>query len=163
MVYCKPPLGGPQQTLAYLGRYAHRVALSNDRLLGLEEDQVTFRYRDRKDHDRVKHMTLDAFEFMRRFLLHVLPHRFVKIRHYGLLSTRNRKTKLPRCQQLLGQGSSARTKVPKTPWYELLQRLTGIDPKICPSCGEGPMILKGELLPLSERAPPAWRARAVAG
>ncbi len=163
VVYCKPPLGGPQHTLAYLGRYAHRVALSNERLLGIKDDQVTFRFRDRKDHNRVKAMTLDAFDFIRRFLLHVLPHRFVKIRHYGLLSTRNRKAKLLRCRRLLGPGASAPTKMPKAPWYELLQQLTGVDPRICPVCGQGHMVLQSELAPLLGRAPPVWKDRTVAG
>ncbi len=80
-----------------------------------------------------------------RGMFHVLPHRFVKIRHYGLLSTRNRKTKLPRCRLLLGQSASVRTKIPKASWYELLQQLTGVDPRICPVCGQGHMVLQSEL------------------
>jgi hypothetical protein len=94
VVYCKPPFGTPAKTLEYLGRYTHRVAISNDRILKLADERVTFRYRDSADNDSVKQMSLPAFEFIRRFLVHVLPDSFVKIRHYGLLSNRNRKTKL---------------------------------------------------------------------
>lgn len=148
VVYCKPPFGDAKQTLAYLGRYAHRVALSNDRLVRLEEDQVTFCYRDRADRNRIKSMPLAAFEFIRRFLCHVLPHQFIKIRHYGLLSTRNRKTKLRQAQQLLGTAPAASDAVEKVAWDALLYRLTGVDPTICPHCGTGHMIAKEVLLPL---------------
>ena len=153
VVYCKPPFAGPKKMLEYLGRYSHRVALSNDRLVHLEGDQVTFRYRDRTDHDRVKLMTLDAFEFIRRFLLHVLPHQFTKIRHYGILSTRNRSTKLVRCQQLLGCGSLRSEPQESIPWYERMKRLTGLDPRSCPHCGKGIMRVKQILSPLWEGAP----------
>ena len=81
VVHCKPPFGTPEKTLEYLGRYTHRVAIGNDRILKLTDDRVTFRYRDSADNDRVKQMTVAAFEFIRRFLLHILPDSFVKIRH----------------------------------------------------------------------------------
>lgn len=161
VVYCKPPFGDAQQTLAYLGRYAHRVALSNDRLVQLEDDQVTVAYRDRADGDRIKQMTLDAFEFIRRFLWHVLPHQFIKIRHYGLLSTRNRQTKLKQAQQLLGTAPSASEAEEPVAWDTLLYRLTGVDPTICPHCGTGHMIPKQILLPFAQRAPPPLRAQAI--
>jgi hypothetical protein len=158
VVYCKPPMGDAHQALAYLGRYAHRVALSNDRLVRLDGDQVTFRYRDRADGNRVKHMTLAVFEFIRRFLCHVLPHQFIKIRHYGLLSTRNRRTKLAQAQHLLGQVPSAAEPGEKVPWDAILYRLTGTDPTRCPHCANGHMIPKQILLPLAQRAPPLLRA-----
>jgi hypothetical protein len=102
VVYAKPPFGGAEQVYRYLGRYTHRVAISNGRLVSLEQGRVTFRYKDYADDQRLKLMTLDAEEFIRRFLLHVLPKGFVRIRHYGLLAGRNVDTKLADCRRLLG-------------------------------------------------------------
>jgi hypothetical protein len=102
VVYAKPPFGGARQVYRYLGRYTHRVAISNRRLLTLDEGRVTFRFKDYTDGGRGKQMTLDAEEFIRRFLLHVLPKGFVRIRHYGLLAGRNVDTKLADCRRLLG-------------------------------------------------------------
>ena len=149
--------------MEYLGRYSHRVALSNDRLIGFETDQVTFCYRDRMDHDRVKSLTLDAFEFIRRFLLHVLPHQFTKIRHYGILSTRNRSTKLVRCQPLLGSARGVATFPESLPWQERMKRLTGIDPRLCPHCGKGTMQVKKILDPLWEEVPRSDRSPPLPG
>jgi hypothetical protein len=104
VVYAKPPFGGAQQVYRYLGRYTHRVAISNRRLIALNEGRVTFRYKDYADDGHGKQMTLDAEEFIRRFLLHVLPKGFVRIRHYGLLAGRNVDTKLADCRRLLGAG-----------------------------------------------------------
>jgi hypothetical protein len=101
VVYAKPPFGGPTQVLKYLARYTHRVAISNSRLVKLEAGRVTFRYKDYADAQQHKTMTLDAVEFLRRFLQHVLPRGFLKIRHYGLLANRQRQEKLQRCRQLL--------------------------------------------------------------
>jgi hypothetical protein len=101
VVYIKPPFGGPQQVLRYLARYTHRVAISNGRLLGLENGRVRFRWRDSQHGNQIKEMSLDAVEFIRRFLLHVLPSGFVKIRHFGFLSNRNRKLIIQHCRQLL--------------------------------------------------------------
>ena len=101
VVYAKPPFGGPGYVLKYLARYTHRVAISNGRLLSSEQGRVRFRWRDSKDHNRTKVMTLDAIEFIRRFLLHVLPSGFVKIRHFGFLANRNRSVKLALCRKLL--------------------------------------------------------------
>jgi hypothetical protein len=141
VVYCKPPLKRAEQVMEYLGRYTHRVALSNDRLVALDGSQVTFRWRDSADGDKIKLLALAAFEFIRRFLLHVLPDRFVKIRHYGLLSNRGRKRKLLRCQKLLGVSITEETgESPKETWQDLLTRITGIDPRVCPFCGQGKMI-----------------------
>lgn len=152
-VYCKPPFGSPHQVIDYLGRYTHRVAISNNRILGLDGDQVSFRYRDYADGDRIKTMSLHAFEFIRRFLLHILPERFVRIRHYGILTNRNRHTKLNRCKTLLGiQEQDPPTHRPCLAWQELLYRLTGVDPTICPHCGKGRMIPTEVLM--SNRSPP---------
>lgn len=101
VVYVKPPFGGPDQVLRYLARYTHRVAISSGRLLGLEAGRVRFRWRDSKDGNKIKEMSLDAVEFIRRFLMHVLPSGFVKIRHFGFLSNRTRKTMVQHCRQLL--------------------------------------------------------------
>ena len=101
VVYAKPPFGGPEQVLRYLARYTHRVAISNGRLVTLEEGKVRFRWRDSQDDNQTKEMTLDAVEFIRRFLLHILPAGFVKIRHFGFLSNRIRQAMVKRCRQLL--------------------------------------------------------------
>ncbi|MFQ5684974.1 MAG: IS91 family transposase, partial [Candidatus Binatia bacterium] len=102
VVYAKKPFGSPQKVLDYLGRYTHRVALSNDRIVKVQNAQVTFTYRDRKDKDRLKSMTVEAEEFIRRFLLHVLPSGLMRIRHFGFLANRSKKQALPQCRELLG-------------------------------------------------------------
>ena len=136
VVYAKPPFAGPEQVLQYLGRYTHRVALSNDRLVDLHEGVVRFRWKDYSDGDRVKYMALPADEFIRRFLLHIVPERFVRIRHFGFLANRARDTKLTRCRQLLGSRPA-----PPSPPAEsvpaLLLRLTGVDIERCHVCGQG--------------------------
>jgi len=155
VVNCKPSFKSAETVIDYLGRYTHRVAISNDRLVKLQGDQVTIRYRDSDDSDKTKSMTLDAFEFIRRFLLHILPDGFMKIRHYGILSNRNRKTKLARCKDLLGDQVSLDDEVSEQEsWQDLLTRITGIDPRICPHCGKGKMRLKELLLPGHSRFPP---------
>ncbi|RLB11088.1 MAG: IS91 family transposase [Deltaproteobacteria bacterium] len=146
VVYCKPPFSSAETVMDYLGRYTHRVAISNDRLIRMQEDQITFRYRNRNDNNALKSMTLDAFEFIRRFLLHILPDGFMKIRYYGILSHRNRKRKLALCKKLLGVDHKEHE---KESWQDLLARITGIDPRICPCCGKGKMVLKEVLHPLT--------------
>ena len=101
MVYAKPPFGGPERVLKYLARYTHRVAISNHRLVNLDEGHVTFRYKDYSDDHRQKTMTLSATEFLRRFVQHVLPRGFVKVRHYGLLANRHRQERLEVCRRQL--------------------------------------------------------------
>lgn len=153
VVHCKPPFRSAERVMDYLGRYTHRVAISNDRLVKMEDGRVTFRYRDRKENDRVRLMTLDADEFIRRFLLHILPDGFMKIRHYGILSNRNRKRKLVLCRRLLGTHRQQQ-RTEKESWQDLLTRLTGIDPRICPYCGKGKMVLKEVLDPSALSLPP---------
>lgn len=148
VVYAKKPFGSPQTVLDYLGRYTQRVALSNDRILNVQNGQVTFTYRDRKDKDRLKSMTLDAQEFIRRFLLHILPDGFMRVRHFGFLANRTKKHSLPQCRKLLGL-SSALPELPKKSAHDLLLELTGIDLSRCPRCQKGTMIVVGELPPLS--------------
>lgn len=137
VVYSKPPFGGPEQVVQYIGRYTHRVAISNHRLISQEDGQVAFRWRDYRDGNSQKVMTLDAHEFIRRFIQHILPTRFVRLRSYGILSTRNRPTKLARCRELL------RTPAPEPArrknWKELLEELTGRPIDACRSCGWGRM------------------------
>jgi hypothetical protein len=150
VVYCRSPLKHPEKVVDYLGRYTHRVALSNDRLVKLEDNRVTFRWRDSADNNKIKWLTLEAFEFIRRFLLHVLPNQFVKIRYYGILSHRSRKGKLLRCKKLLGVLVPEESKqVLKETWQDLLTRITGIDPRVCPYCGKGKMIQRETLPPCS--------------
>jgi hypothetical protein len=146
VVYAKKPFGSPQTVLDYLGRYTHRVALSNDRILKVENGEVTLNYRDRRDEDRKKSMPLDAHEFIRRFLLHVLPDGFMRIRHYGFLANRTKKHSLPQCRKLLGLNPSL-PEIPKRSAQDLVRELTGIDLSRCPSCQLGKMIVVGELPP----------------
>jgi len=137
IVYAKRPFAGPEQVLDYLGRYTHRVALSNDRLVDHRDGRVQFRWKDYADHDRVKVMTLDADEFLRRFLLHVVPRGFMRIRHFGLLANRTRRGTVTRCRDLLGQPPPE--DAPPESVAVLLQRLTGVDLSRCAVCGEGRM------------------------
>ena len=127
VVYAKPPFGGPEQVLKYLARYTHRVAISNHRLVKLEEGRVTFRYKDYADSRKEKLLTLSAEEFLRRFVQHVLPKGFMKIRHYGLLSSRQREVRLHLARRLLL--ASAVLTMPSQPAPEPLQ------PVACPQCG----------------------------
>lgn len=140
VAYCKPPFAGAEGVLQYLGRYTHRIAISNNRILKLQDGEVSFRWRDYADGEKQKTMTLKAQEFIRRFLLHVLPHRYVRIRHYGLLSNRNRKDDIALCRTLLESGNTvAREKDRQETWQEQLLRLCGIDVTLCPICKNGRM------------------------
>ena len=132
VVYCKPPFKNASSVIEYLGRYTHRVAISNKRILSFENGQVSFKWRDYKDNSRWKVMTLSADEFIRRFLIHVLPPRFMKIRHYGLLGNRNKTTKLKVCKELTHTPIIAREKLST---LELIQKITGKDVSKCPCCG----------------------------
>lgn len=141
VVYAKPPFGGPQQVLYYLGRYTHRVAISNNRLLGFTDGQVSFRWKDYRQEARQKVTRLDAQEFIRRFLLHVLPSGFQRIRHYGLLANCQRAVKLARCRELLAVPAPA-AEPTDTPvdYRDQYQRLTGKSLRDCPKCGRGHMV-----------------------
>jgi len=155
VVNSKPAFRGAESVMEYLGRYTHRVAITNDRIVRVEEDQVVFKYRDREDDDKIKLMCVDALEFIRRFLLHVLPDGFMKIRHYGILSNRSRKGTLLLSKRLLGDpGEDNGNGEEKESWEELLFRITGIDFKICPHCGKGNMVLREKLRPRGGRHPP---------
>ena len=151
VVYCKPPFGGAEHALRYLGCYTHRIAISNHRLISLADNNVTFRWRDSMHRNKKRRMTLPVQEFLRRFLLHVLPRGFTRIRHFGILSTRNRSMMLPFCRQLIAANppEAGRPDAGREP----LIQSNGLWQ--CPSCG-GPMILLERLTPiqLRLRSPP---------
>jgi hypothetical protein len=130
VVYAKRPFGGPAQVLKYLARYTHRVAISNSRLLDLRDGRVTFRYKDYADAHKQKAMTLAAEEFLRRFVQHVLPKSFVKIRHYGLLANAQREVRLETCRRLLLVAA-----VPPAPPSEDAAKVEPAEPRCCAKCG----------------------------
>jgi predicted RNA-binding Zn-ribbon protein involved in translation (DUF1610 family) len=166
VVYAKGAFSGSPKAYQYLSRYTHRVAIANHRLVSLAEGKVSFRARDnsRPGHQRL--VTITAPEFIRRFLRHVLPPRFVKIRHYGLMAPSNARTKLEKARALLSLQTPGALAEPKnrehdTPsdtntWQDLLRALTGVDLTVCPNCGQGRIIrtkLTGHETAL---APPIW-------
>jgi hypothetical protein len=153
VVYAKKPFSSPHTVLDYLGRYTHRVALSNDRILQVENGKVTLSYRDRKDGDRKKTTNLEAHEFIRRFLLHVLPDGFMRIRHFGFLANRSKKQALAQCRKILKIDATL-PQIPNRSAKELLLNLTGVDLSRCPCCNKGTMIVVGELPAVSSS--PRW-------
>ena len=144
VVYAKPPFGGPEVVLKYLARYTHRAAISNHRLLELDGDEVRFRWKDYAHGGRWRTMTLRAVEFVRRFLMHVLPSGFVRIRHYGLLANRHRREKLALCRELLGAAAASEVED-----VEPMARPEGAAPvtptRACPICGAGRLVVIAEL------------------
>lgn len=158
VVYAKPPFGSPQQVLKYLARYTHRVAISNQRLLSVQNGQVAFRYKDYRGGQRSRIMRLDATEFIRRFLLHVLPKGFVRIRHYGLLANRIRTEKLALCRRLLASSSAAgpAPATPEEPGATGSTEPPGSDPCFrCPVCKQGLMLIVAKVA--AGAAPPEPR------
>jgi len=143
VVYAKRPFAGPQQVLDYVGRYTHRVAISNNRLLDIENDQVCFQSKDYRTGGQVKTMTLSADEFIRRFLLHVLPNGFQRIRYYGLLGNRYRQEKLDQCRRLLGMHIRDQQAVlpAEHDYRDRYEALTGSSLRQCPQCQRGRMVL----------------------
>jgi predicted Zn-ribbon and HTH transcriptional regulator len=139
IVYAKRPFAGPEQVLEYLGRYTHRVAISNNRIVSMENGKVTFTYKDRKCNHQVKNMTLDVHEFIRRFLLHVLPEGFMKIRYFGFLANTNKKTCIPLLRNLIDPTAQCPESVAET-IQEMMLRLTGDDISCCPQCQKGKMV-----------------------
>jgi putative transposase/transposase-like zinc-binding protein len=149
IVYAKPPFGGPQQVLAYLSRYTHRVAISNSRLVSLVDGRVSFRWRDYRHHGKAKVMALTADEFIRRFLLHTLPDGFHRIRHYGFLANGQRAEKLALCRKLLTVPTSIEPSAS-------MQEAVPVRPfDCCPSCG-GTMVTLGVLPSPAPRQPSVW-------
>jgi Putative transposase len=147
VVYAKPPFGGPHQVLAYLGRYTHRVAISNARLVSVTGDQVAFRWKDYRHHGRSKVIALAANEFIRRFLLHTLPDGFPRIRHYGLLANGHRAAKLALCRRLLD--------LPEPTVDAVHDTVPPRQPERCPGCG-GIMIVIGILPRPMPTRPSFW-------
>lgn len=148
IVYAKKPFAGPEQVLEYLGRYTHRVAISNYRLKSIEGSRVSFSYRDRADENKGKIMELDVGEFIRRFLLHVLPDRFVKIRYFGFLANNVRKKAVLLIRRLLGKDMSFPASLRESV-VEMMQRLTGTDISLCPYCQKGKM-MSVEMIPAAD-------------
>lgn len=144
VVYAKRPFGGPEQVIRYLGRYTHRIAIDNRRLTAFQDGRVTFAYKDYREGNAQKQMTLDGAEFVRRFLLHVLPEGMQKIRYYGILATRHRNAKLPALQKALGF-----TPPKPAPMAEKLAAALGRPPDACPCCGADapPMLTVAVLAP----------------
>jgi Putative transposase/Transposase zinc-binding domain len=154
VVYAKPPFGGPQQVLEYLGRYTHRIAIANQRLVSMENGTVAFRWRDYRHHNKLKTRTLTAEEFIRRFLLHVLPAGFQRLRHYGFLGNRARQAKLALCRQLLAVASPPPgSATPPGDYRSRYEQVTGRSLEICPGCGIGRMV-RVERLPAVRAAWP---------
>jgi Putative transposase/Transposase zinc-binding domain len=151
VVYAKPPFGGPEQVLKYLARYTHRVAISNRRLLDFDDGFVRFRYKDYAHGNRKRVIKLSAHEFVRRFLRHVLPTGFVRIRHYGILSNCRRQEDLACCRQLLDGAAAAESEPQETSNIPEGQAL--ITPtRVCPNCGAGRLIVIAEFPPLASAA-----------
>ena len=151
VVYAKRPFAGPEQVLDYVGRYTHRVAISNNRLLDIDHGNITFRYKDYRHDGQHKTMTLEAEEFIRRFLLHVLPDGFQRIRYYGFLGNRYREEKLARCRQLLGMPACPPTSEESQDYRDRYEELTGCSLRECPVCHQGCMVTIAILLPSPER------------
>lgn len=149
VVYAKPPFGGPERVLKYLSRYTHRVAIANERLVFVGDDVVRFRWKDYADGSRVKVLTLAAEEFLRRFLLHVVPRGFMRIRHFGLLANRRRATKLARCRELLGAplAPARGSPVECAAAAEVPPASRTVSAR-CPHCGSGPLRIVETLAPM---------------
>lgn len=163
VVYSKPPFGGPEAVLKYLARYTHRVAISDQRLVSLEDGKVTFRYKDYRSGNLERTMTLEATEFIRRFLQHVLPPSFQRIRYYGFLSNRVREQSLALARKLLGHSAPPAPKTPVKfgePPPETLEAEKPLQPDRCPVCKKGRLVLVEILLPTSSARAlcpaPAW-------
>lgn len=138
VVFAQPPLGGPESVLKYLARYAYRVAISNERIVSVDENTVTFKVKDRKHDNATKLVTISGEEFVRRFFLHILPPGFRRIRHFGFIANASRRKLLSRCFKLLGK--SRPSKPSKKSARTLMLELTGVDICCCQSCGKGTMV-----------------------
>jgi len=141
VVFAKPPFAGPAQVLDYVGRYTHRVAISNNRLVSMDDDRVCFRWKDYRDDNRRKTMTLEAGEFIRRFLIHVLPDGFHRIRYFGFLGNCHRAQKLARCRELLGMAPAEPAADPPADYRDRFEMLSGQSLRACPHCRTGIMVV----------------------
>jgi hypothetical protein len=156
VVYAKPSFGGPENVLDYLGRYTHRVAISDHRLVSLSDTAVRFGYKDYANANRRKVMALDPAEFIRRFLLHVLPSAFMRIRHYGLLANRVKRDKLAAARIALGHQPVVQPRQPES-LEAFWLRVAGLDVHLCAHCHTGRMVVIAAVLPALARAPPLLR------
>ena len=155
VVYAKPPWGGPATVLKYLARYTHKAAISNHRLVDLAHGRVRFRWKDYAHGGRPGILTLDSVEFVRRFLMHVLPSGFVRVRHYGLLANRHRQEKLARCRELLGMAVTPPADTALSapdPVLATATETTVTPTRVCPRCGAGRMVVVGEFPPMPSAA-----------
>jgi hypothetical protein len=152
VVYSKAPYKNASHVLQYLGRYTHRVAISNNRIINIKDNVVTFEWRDYKDNNKKKIMSLSSNEFIRRFITHILPSGFVKIRHYGLNSNRNLNTKLKNCKILLKVYTQNENKEVLST-AELFLKITGINICKCKNCDNGNYIRKNKIEPRSTSPP----------
>jgi len=149
IIYAQKPLGGVNSVLQYLGRYAHRVAITNNRIMQIKQGNVSFRYKDNNNHGLQKSMTIPALEFIRRFMQHILPDNFYKIRYFGIMAPINTQTLREQCLALLGKvnimpvldGLSA---------MEAYREVTGKDPFQCPECINGRMMIM-QRIPIPDR------------
>jgi hypothetical protein len=141
VVYAKRPFAGPEQVLDYVGRYTHRVAISNNRLMSMDDGKVRFHWKDYRDDNRRKTMTLPAAEFIRRFLIHVLPDGFHRIRYFGFLSNGHRAQKLALCRELLGMTTAEPAADPPADYRDRFEALTGLSLRACPHCHTGIMVV----------------------
>ena len=148
VIYAKRPFGGPKQVIEYLGRYTHKIAISNHRITSIRDNAVIFRYKDYRDSGKDKIMTLEPREFIRRFSLHILPKGFPRIRHYGILSSKRKQKTLPLIHEQL---NSQYQKVEKKDWKQISTDL-GYNPDCCPVCKQQTMIT---ILCFDRRGPPS--------
>jgi len=154
VTFCKRPFGGPQEVLEYLSRYTHRVAISNHRIIKVEHGRVYLKWKNNRNGCKLEEHSLEVFEFIRRFLLHVLPNNFYKIRYYGILANRHRRTKIAICQEILSVVPSEKSEqAHERSFEEWFLEFTGIEPGICAVCKTGRMI-RVEELPPRQHAPP---------
>ena len=156
VVYAQAPFGGGAEiVLKYLARYTHKAAISNHRLVDLADGRVSFQWKDYAHGGRQGIMTLDAVEFVRRFLMHVLPSGFVRVRHYGLLANRHRQEKLARCRELIGAAKTPQADTAPTepaPVTPPAPETTVTPTRVCPRCGSGRMVVIAEIPPLPKAA-----------
>jgi hypothetical protein len=155
VIFAKQPFASPIRVIQYLGNYTHRVAVAESRLLQHDNNKVSFKYKDYADDSKQKIMTFDTVEFIRRFLMHVLPSGFMRIRHYGFLSNGNRKRNRELCEMIFKsikpKVSNAEQPKKKVSWHERIEKETGVNPLLCKKCGKTILIIIREIFPLPQK------------
>ena len=152
VVYLKESFRNRESVIEYLARYTHRIAISNHRIISLNNDIVTFKYRDYKDDNKEKFMDLDAFSFIQRFMMHIVPKRFVRIRYFGLLAHRNKKKAIESCREFYH--IAEKTETANLKWHEMYMKVTGKKVSSCPACKNGTLMLKEYISANCCRPPP---------